>query len=66
MAISSHPLTQEHLDAINRCLQRCGPALELAQACKECGLPVDDMIEGLQEQQRVATALKRTFFPTKP
>lgn len=66
MAITDHPLTQDHYDALCRVTGRCGKDLELARACKDCGLPFDDFIEQLTEQQRMSAALKSTFFPTRP
>lgn len=64
--IYQEPLRQEHCDALDRVLQNCGPALEIARKCKACGWPVDNYIEQLEAQRRMATETKRLFFPTTP
>mgnify|MGYP003336103182 CR=1 FL=1 len=58
-----NPLQQEHCDALNNVLASIGPALELAQACKDCGWNVDDYIQQLKDQQVMAIKTKAKFFP---
>lgn len=58
-----NPLTDEHLQCCNNVLASTAPALNLAQKCKDCGWPVDDMIDQLKAQQTMATTIKQKFFP---
>lgn len=62
-----NPLTDEHCNCLNRVLEQTPPALELAQACIDCGFEFGQQFkERLLEQQRQATLLKAKFFPHRP
>ncbi len=61
-----NPLTQPHLDKLNGILETVPLTLELAKACKECGIPTDEYIAQLEMQRDQARRLKAMFFPTEP
>lgn len=65
-APSVNPLSDEHCQCLDKVLASVGPALELAKACKDCGLNVDEYEQQLQTQQQIATNLKAKFFPHRP
>jgi hypothetical protein len=46
-----HPLSQEHLECLNRVLARCPAAIECAQAAVECGWPFEEFLAELQKMQ---------------
>jgi hypothetical protein len=63
---SSGPLNNTHLDAMNKVLASIPPALDLAQACQDCGWDVSEHIAQLEAQRQMATNVKAKFFPMAP
>lgn len=61
-----HPLSQEHLECLNRVLARCPAAIECARAAVECGWPFEDFLRELEQMQRQAREAKLRFFPHSP
>lgn len=62
----NNPLTPEHCACLNKVLEQSGPAIDLAKACKECGLDSDEYLNQLTAQKDMATKLKAKFFPNIP
>jgi hypothetical protein len=60
------PLTQEHCDCLTKAIQSTSNTQQFLDACKRCGLPVDDLIADNQRQRDMAEKLKREFFPNAP
>lgn len=60
----NHPLTQEHCRCLDKVLESVPPALELAQACTDCGWDMSEYVAELKRQQEQATRAKQRFFPT--
>jgi hypothetical protein len=60
------PLDSQHLQCCNKVLQETPAALELAQACIDCGFPAEDLKQQLEDQHKQAAAIKAKFFPTTP
>lgn len=58
-----HPLTEQHKASLAKVLEGIPDMIELAQACKDCGLPTDDYLADAQRIQATAKALKDKFFP---
>lgn len=59
----SGPLTEEHLKQLNRILRATAETGVYCEKCKECGIDVDPEKRVNDEQQKVASAIKRVFFP---
>jgi hypothetical protein len=62
---ANNPLSQDHLKYLNDVLRSIPQARDLANKCKDCGLPVDEFLSQLDEQQTMATKLKSNFFPNE-
>jgi hypothetical protein len=65
MAQLNSPLGDEHAKALDRVLESITPALELAQACTDCGWDMSEYVTELQRQQRQAQMAKQRFFPMR-
>jgi hypothetical protein len=61
-----HPLTQEHCDCLTKAIQSSNNTSQFLDACKRCGLPVDELIADNNRQREMAERLKREFFPNAP
>jgi len=60
---ADNPLNQEHLKYLNDVLRSIPTARDLAHKCADCGLPVDEFLSQLDEQEAMARKLKANFFP---
>lgn len=63
---SSFPLDESHLNMVNEVLNTEPMLKPLLQKCKECGLPVDDLIDTVNWQMDHARKIKANFFPNHP
>lgn len=61
-----HPLTNEHYECLCRALQGGFDIKEYLEACKRCGLPVDEMIQDVDGIMDRCSKIKREFFPNQP
>jgi hypothetical protein len=57
------PLTNDHLERLNRVLKSCAEIREVISRCKDCGLTVDREEKLNDEQEKVASKIKENFFP---
>ena len=64
MAKSRGPLTDAHLETINKLLRACAETEEYCKKCEACGLDVDPERTKNAEQMDIAKRLKAMFFPT--
>lgn len=60
-----NPLGDQHYQSCQGVLARCPDAIELAQACIDCGWPADDLKAELERQQKQAVLVKQKFFPER-
>jgi hypothetical protein len=58
-------LEDKHCDACNEVLQAIPKIQELLDRCKSCGLDVTEFQAQLDNQNAMATAIKREFFPQR-
>jgi hypothetical protein len=61
-----HPLQQCDCDALNKVLESAPRAIQLAEACKECGWDASEFEAQLKAQLEMAKKAKATFFPGMP
>jgi hypothetical protein len=61
-----NPLDSSHLQCCNRVLGDTPQAIELAQACIDCGMPAEDIKAQLEAQHEQARKIKARFFPNEP
>lgn len=61
-----NPLNEQDCAALTALGQSCHGTAELIQACKDCGLPMDEQEQANNAQRELAAALKRKFFPNHP
>lgn len=61
-----NPLTQDHVDAINRVLRSISDIRETIKACEDCGLDMTQRRELLDAQEHFATQVKRIFMSHEP
>lgn len=61
-----NPLTQDHVDAINRVLRSATDIKDTIDACEECGLDMTDRRGRHEAQQQIATQIKKIFMPHLP
>lgn len=61
-----NPLTQDHVDAINRVLRSVADIQDTINACTECGLDMTQRQEILNAQKDFATKVKQIFMPHLP
>lgn len=64
--MKENPLRREHLDALNRALDRITKTKEIVEAAKRADLDTSRAEEELLSQEKLAIALKREFFPGEP
>ena len=62
----ANPLNHTHCDCLNKVLESIPQALQLVQACKDCGLDVSEFEQQFQQQLEMAQKLKAKFFPGNP
>lgn len=61
-----NPLTQDHIDAINRVLRSLNDIQDTINACTDCGLDMSQRQELLDAQRDFATKVKAVFAPHQP
>jgi len=61
-----NPLTQDHVDAVNRVLRSATDIQDTINACKECGLDMEDRQGKHDAQQAFASQVKKIFMPHLP
>lgn len=59
----NNPLGPEHRACLDRVLMRAVKVMKIVQACENCGLDVSQAREEIEQQRKMAEALKREFFP---
>lgn len=59
------PLGDKHCEALDRALTIAANARQMAQDCIDCGLPMQDALEEIKARERLATNLKKKFFPDR-
>lgn len=57
------PLTDAHLQAIDRVLDRCVRIRGLLENCRKCDLDIEEPLRQIEEQLQRAEKLKATFYP---
>ncbi len=62
-AETSSPLTQQHLELLNKVLKSCAETDTYCQKCLDCGIEVTPEQRTNLEQQRTAAKIKAQFFP---
>lgn len=60
------PLNAEHLERLNKVLESCAETKEYLEKCVDCGLDVDQEQVANAQQEAIAQAIKRNFFPNQP
>ncbi len=60
-----NPLTQDHVDAINRVLRSINDIQDTINACTDCGMNMEQRQELLTAQKEFAEAVKRNFMPSE-
>jgi hypothetical protein len=61
-----NPLSAEDCAALTAIGQSCHGTSELIQACKDCGMPVEEQENANNAQIEYAKSLKAKFFPNNP
>lgn len=59
-------LGPEHCDALNQCLRENSRCSELIRRAKEAGLPMEEWEADCAQKLKLASGLKRQFFPNAP
>lgn len=57
------PLTDKHLELLNKVIKSCAETREYLQNCKECNLDVEPEIRRNDEQLKTASLIKAKNFP---
>ena len=57
------PLTDEHCDIIDGCLQECNRCKQLLALMRQAGFPAETAEQQVAMHETLATNLKATFFP---
>jgi hypothetical protein len=65
-APTASPLKDPDCDCLNKVLESAAHTRELLEACKDCGVPVDEAIAVNEQQAQLAAKLKGRFFPNRP
>lgn len=63
---AANPLSQEQCDCLSKVIQSASNTEQFLEACKRCGLPVDDLIADNNRQRDMAQKIKKEFFPNAP
>jgi len=61
-----NPLTQEHVDAINRVLRSLADIDDTIKACEECGLDMSQRKDLQNAHRDFATKVKQIFMREHP
>lgn len=61
-----NPLKDEHYQLANKVLASVPAALDLCNRIQGCGIDMTEEIQGLQDQEAKAKAVKYHFFPDRP
>lgn len=59
------PLKEEHCTTLDCIIQRANELQDMLQKCQQCNLDVAKLVEENNRQLKLATDLKRTFFPDR-
>jgi len=62
---ADNPLSADHLKYLNDVIRGIPSARDLALRCQSCGLPVEEFLTQLDEQEKMARKLKASFFPNE-
>jgi len=61
-----HNLDQSHCQQCSEILRSIPQTKALAEACVKCGWPAEEYLTQLEQQEKMAKAIKTHFFPDEP